>query len=100
MTTAFRLARDDEIDGSPQRGHVAKFREHTGSFRCIKTGCSSMVDGCALFCALHLWTFDHPVLRDADIFEHEARIKGPHTCSIALRTGLWDLNPDDTSIVQ
>jgi hypothetical protein len=61
-------SRDEQIDGAPERAHIAKYREHRGSFQCIKTGCASPVDDCGLFCALHLWTLDNPVLRDAPIF--------------------------------
>jgi hypothetical protein len=60
--------RDDIIDGSPGRGHIAKHSAHRGGFRCIKAGCVSAVDGAELFCVLHLWTLDNPVLRDAPIF--------------------------------
>jgi hypothetical protein len=59
-------SRDERIDGSPARGHTAKFREHRGAFTCFK--CGAPVDDCGLFCALHLWTLDNPVLRDAEIF--------------------------------
>jgi hypothetical protein len=59
-------SRDEMIDGSPQRGHVAR---HSATplhaFKCAK--CGAQVDDCELFCALHLWTFDNPVLRDAPI---------------------------------
>lgn len=60
-------SRDQYIDGQPARGHVAKFTVSTHAFRCVK--CGAKVDDCGLFCALHLWTLDNPVLRDARIFQ-------------------------------
>jgi hypothetical protein len=45
-------SRDDYIDGQPARGHVAKFRESAGHFRCCK--CNVPLDTPALFCAEHL----------------------------------------------
>jgi hypothetical protein len=65
---AIGASRDDQIDGSPARGHVAKHVASNRVMRCVKTGCDAEVDDCGLFCALHLWTLDHPVLRDAAIF--------------------------------
>ena len=60
-------SRDDYIDGQPARGHVARMSSSPlHAFRCAK--CEAPVDDVALFCALHLWTFDNPVLRDAPIF--------------------------------
>lgn len=61
-------SRDDVIDGSPQLGHTAR---HSAiplhASRCVK--CNAAVVDAALFCALHLWTLDNPVLRDAPIFD-------------------------------
>lgn len=45
-------SRDERIDGSPQRGHVAKFKQHAGAFRCFQ--CEAPVEDAALFCAEHL----------------------------------------------
>jgi hypothetical protein len=44
--------RDDYIDGQPARGHVAKFRESAGHYRCVK--CDAPLDDASLFCAEHL----------------------------------------------
>ena len=62
-------SRDQYIDGQPARGHVAKFHQTTHTFTCVHPKCNATVDGAELFCALHLWTFDNPVLRDASIFQ-------------------------------
>lgn len=59
--------RDQYIDGQPARGHVARFSVSRSTFRCVK--CGATVDSSGLFCALHLWTLDNPVLRDASIFQ-------------------------------
>ena len=66
---AVGTSRDDRIDGSPERGHVAKYRPSGISFRCVSPHCTSLVDSCGLYCALHLWTLDNPVLRDARVFQ-------------------------------
>ena len=59
-------SRNAYIDGQPARSHVAKYRDSGHTMRCVR--CGAAVDGCELFCALHLWTLDNPVLRDAAIF--------------------------------
>jgi hypothetical protein len=65
---AIGASRDDQIDGSPERGHVAKHVASHRVLRCVKTGCDAEVDDCGLFCGLHLWSFDNPILRDAAIY--------------------------------
>ena len=70
MSRSFAIgsSRDDIIDGSPARGHVAKFRAHKGGYGCVHAGCDAPAEGVGLFCRMHLWTLDNPVLRDAPIF--------------------------------
>lgn len=62
--------RDEYIDGSPARAHIAHMSAiPLHAFTCVRTGCTAKVDSVELYCALHLWTFDNPVLRDASIFQ-------------------------------
>lgn len=64
---AIGATRDDVIAGNDARGHIARFSVvPRRGFVCVK--CAAPVDTCELFCRLHLWTFDNPVLRDAGIF--------------------------------
>jgi hypothetical protein len=59
--------RDDIIDGSPARGHQAKHVASGRTMVCVHPQCVAAVSDCGLFCDMHLWTLDNPVLRDAPI---------------------------------
>ena len=62
-------SRDEYIDGQPARGHVARLSaQPLHAFRCVHACCDAPSEGVGLFCRFHLWTLDHPVLRDAPIF--------------------------------
>jgi hypothetical protein len=50
---AMGSSRDERIDGSPSRGHVAKWTEKRGvTYLCVK--CAGDCEGAALFCDQHL----------------------------------------------
>ena len=61
-------SRDDVIDGSPEHAHTPKYAASHSVMRCFSPHCGAPVSDVALFCDLHLWTFDNPILRDAEIF--------------------------------
>ena len=47
--------------------------EKRSGFQCSNLSCDASVDGAALFCPLHLWTFDNPILERAPLmFEVDA----------------------------
>lgn len=61
---AIGASRDERIDGSPARGHTAKWSsKQAATYRCLRGGCSADVSGAALFCDFHLWNCDHPSLQ-------------------------------------
>jgi hypothetical protein len=66
---AIGSSRDERIAGNPSGAHIARHSaKPLHAFTCVHAGCTAMVDDCGLYCALHLWTLDNPVLRDAPIF--------------------------------
>lgn len=47
-------------------GFSVRFTERK-TFECSNLSCAAVCDGPALFCDLHLWTFDNPTLEQAPI---------------------------------